>query len=211
MGVRDFWERHGAPRLIKFACGAKPVRELREKVVPLARGEVFELGCGGGINQQLYDRAAITRYAGIDPGDKLLDYARAEAARKGWLADIRQGVGEAIPFPDDSFDTAVCTFTMCSVVDQTQVLREMRRILRPGGRLLFLEHGRAPEPKVARWQDRIEPWWKPVMGGCHLTRPITSAVAAGGFAVEPLGERYLPGMPRPLAWMEWGVGRKAGL
>lgn len=209
MAFGDLWDRHGAPRLVKFACGAKSITDLREKVVPLARGEVFEIGCGGGINQRFYDPAAITRFAGIDPGGKLLDYARAEAERKGWQADIREGVGEAIPFPDDSFDTVVCTYTMCSVADQAQVVREMRRILKPGGRLLFLEHGRAPEPKVARWQDRIEPWWKPVMGGCHLTRPITPAVAAGGFTVEPLGQRYLPGMPRPFAWMEWGVGVKA--
>ena len=209
MAFSDLWDKHAAPRLVKFACGAKPIMELREKVVPLARGEVFEIGCGGGINQRFYDPAAITRFAGIDPGGKLLDYARAEAERKGWQADIRDGVGEAIPFPGDSFDTVVCTFTMCSVDDQAQVLREMRRILRPGGRLLFLEHGRAPDPKVAQWQDRIEPWWKPLMGGCRLTRPIISAVAAGGFTVEPLGEDYVSGTPRPIGWAEWGVGVKA--
>jgi ubiquinone/menaquinone biosynthesis C-methylase UbiE len=187
----------------------KPIMELRAKIVPLARGEVFELGCGGGINQRFYDSAAITRFAGIDPGGKLLEYARAEAERKGWRADIREGEGEAIPFPDASFDTVVCTYTMCSVADQAQVLREMRRILKPGGRLLFLEHGRAPDPGVAKWQDRIEPWWKPVAGGCHLTRPVTSAVAQAGFAVEPMGARYAPGAPRALGWMEWGVGVKA--
>lgn len=210
MALSDWWEKHGAPRLIKFSCGAEPLMQLREQVVPLARGEVFEIGCGGGINQRFYEPAVITRYAGIDPSGKLLDYARTEAERRGWGADIRQGVGEAIPFPDDSFDTVVCTYTMCSVVDQAQVVRELRRILRPGGRLLFLEHGRAPDPEVARWQDRIEPWWKPVMGGCRLTRPVTSAIAAGGFTVEPLGQRYLPRMPRAFAWMEWGVGVKTG-
>lgn len=183
--------------------------ELRAKIVPLARGDVFEIGCGGGINQRFYSPAAITRYAGIDPGGKLLDYARAAARQHGWDADIKDGIGEDIPFEDSSFDTVVCTYTMCSVHDQARVVREMRRILRPGGKLLFLEHGRAPDANVAKWQDRIEPVWKPLAGGCHLTRPITSAVRDGGFVVEPMGERYAPGTPKPVGWMEWGVGIKA--
>lgn len=210
MGLADWWDRHGVPRVIKFACGMKPIMQLRAKIVPLAEGAVFELGCGGGINQPFYRADAITRYAGIDPGAKLRDYARAEAEKKGWKADIREGIGEDIPFEDNSFDTVVCTYTMCSVQDQAQVVREMRRILKPGGRLLFLEHGRAPEAKVARWQERIEPYWKPLAGGCHLTRPITAAVSAGGFATEPMGERYLPNTPKVLGWNEWGVGMKAG-
>ncbi|MGB7374501.1 class I SAM-dependent methyltransferase [Pontixanthobacter sp.] len=209
MALQNWWNTHGVPRLIKLACGAPPIMELRAKIVPLARGDVFEIGCGGGINQRFYSPAAITRYAGIDPGGKLLDYARAAARQHGWDADIKDGIGEDIPFEDSSFDTVVCTYTMCSVHDQARVVREMRRILRPGGKLLFLEHGRAPDANVAKWQDRIEPVWKPLAGGCHLTRPITSAVRDGGFVVEPMGERYAPGTPKPVGWMEWGVGIKA--
>lgn len=210
MGLGSWWDAHGVPRVIKFACGMPAIMHLRSKVVPLAEGEVFELGCGGGINQPFYRSDAITRYAGIDPGGKLLEYARAAAEKKGWQADIRDGVGEAIPFDDESFDTVVCTYTLCSVQDQAQVVREMRRILRPGGKLLFLEHGRAPDAEVARFQDRLEPWWKPFAGGCHLTRPVTSAVREGGFAVEPMGARYLDKTPRSLGWNEWGVGIKQG-
>ena len=208
MGLAAWWERHGVPRAIRMACGTKPVARLRREVVPLARGDVFELGCGGGLNQSLYDPAAVTSFAGVDPGEKLLDYAREEAARKGWPADIRQGVGEAIPFADASFDTAVCTFTLCSVDDPARVLAEMHRILRPGGRLLFLEHGRAPDAGVARWQDRLEPIWKPLAGGCHLTRDVTANVERAGFAIEPMGARYAPGTPRFVGWMEWGTGVK---
>lgn len=208
MGFGDWWDQHGVPRVIRFACGMPAIMKLRSQVVPLASGEVFELGCGGGINQQFYNAGAITRYAGIDPSGKLLDYARGEAEAKGWQADIRHGIGEDIPFEDNSFDTVVCTYTLCSVQDQAQVVREMRRILKPGGKLLFLEHGRAPDPEVLRWQVRIEPWWKPVAGGCHLTRPITEAVRAGGFAIEPMGARYLPKTPRAIGWNEWGVAIK---
>ncbi|MFN4114450.1 MAG: class I SAM-dependent methyltransferase [Sphingomonadaceae bacterium] len=209
MGLGDWWDRHGVPRVIKIACGAPAIMKLRSQIVPLASGTVFELGCGGGINQQFYRADAITRYAGIDPNGKLLDYARAEAEAKGWAADIRHGFGEDIPFADNSFDTVVCTYTLCSVQVQARVVQEMRRILKPGGKLLFLEHGRAPDADVLRWQERIEPWWKPVAGGCHLTRPITEAVRAGGFAIEPMGARYLPKTPRPVGWNEWGVGIKS--
>lgn len=210
MGLGNWWDRHGVPRMIKLACGAPQIMKLRSFVVPQARGHVFELGCGGGINQEFYDKDAITHFAGIDPSGKLLQYARAAATAKGWEADIRDGIGEDIPFDDESFDSVVCTYTMCSVQDQAQVVKEMRRILKPGGQLLFLEHGRAPDASVAKWQDRIEPIWKPIAGGCHLTRPITSAVEAGGFAVEPMGARYAPKTPRPLGWMEWGRAVKAG-
>lgn len=209
MGVSEWWDRHGVPRVIRFACGMPAILKLRSQVVPLAQGSVFELGCGGGINQPFYRADAITSFAGIDPSGKLLDYARAEAAANGWAADIRHGFGEAIPFADNTFDTAVCTYTLCSVQDQAQVVRELRRILKPGGKLLFLEHGRAPDADVARWQERIEPYWKPLAGGCHLTRPITEAVRAGGFAIQPMGARYLPRTPRSIGWNEWGVAVKA--
>ncbi len=209
MGLANWWDRHGVPRVIKFACGMPAIQKLRSKVVPLASGDVFEIGCGGGINQQFYNKDVISSYAGIDPGKKLLEYAQAEAERKGWDTDIRQGIGEDIPFDDESFDSVVCTYTLCSVQDQAQVICELRRILRPGGMLLFLEHGSAAEAKVAKRQRQIEPYWKPFAGGCHLTRPITKAVSqAGGFQINPMGAEYIPKTPRILGWNEWGTAKK---
>lgn len=210
MGLANWWDRHGVPRIIKLACGAPQIMKLRSQLVPQAKGDVFEIGCGGGINQEFYSAGAVTSYAGIDPGAKLLDYAHSAAEKKGWQADIRHGFGEDIPFADASFDTAVCTFTLCSVADQAQVLKELRRILRPGGTLLFLEHGRAPDADVAKWQDRIEPVWKPIAGGCHLTRPITSKVVSAGFEVTQLGAQYVPRTPRFAGWVEWGSAVKPG-
>lgn len=208
MGLRNWYEEHVLSRFIKCACGDPKIMELRSKLVPLAEGRVFELGVGGGLNQPFYDTAKVTAFTGIDPGGKLLDYARDAAREKGWEADIRQGRGEAIPFPDGSFDTVVSTYTLCSVENEGQVLSELRRILKPGGRLLYLEHGRAPDPGPARWQRRIEPAWKRVMGNCHLTRPVGSAVGDAGFAVDPLGQQYMPKMPRWAGWMEWGTARR---
>jgi ubiquinone/menaquinone biosynthesis C-methylase UbiE len=210
MGFANWYDEHVVPRIIKCACSGPAIMHLREKVVPLAAGAVFEIGCGGGINQQLYDPGQITSYAGIDPSAKGLEYARGEASRKGWQADIRQGFGEDIPFADASFDTVVCTFTLCSVANQPQTLRELRRILKPGGRLLYAEHGRAPDAEVLRWQERIEPLWKKVAGDCHLTRPVTAAIAASGFETRESGERYAPKTPRFAGWMEWGAAVKTG-
>lgn len=208
MGLKHWYEANIMPRLITCACSQGQVMKRRAAVVPRARGDVFELGCGGGINHEFYDPAAITSYAGIDPHEGLLDATRAAARVKGWPADLRQGRGEAIPFADASFDCVVCTFTLCSVDDPAQVMAEMRRILRPGGEALFLEHGRAPDAGVRGWQERIEPVWKRLAGGCHLTRPIASALEEAGFAIERLGEGYTPQAPRFAGWMEWGVARK---
>lgn len=209
MGLGSWYEEKILPRIIKCACADPKITELRAKIVPLAEGRVFELGLGGGLNQPHYDKAKVTGFAGIDPSGKLLDYAREAAREMGWDADIRTGVGEAIPFEDESFDTVVCTYTLCSVDDQKQALKEMRRILKPGGKLLFLEHGKSPDAGPAKWQRRIEPIWKRMMGNCHLSREVTSAVKAGGFAVEGTGSRYMEKMPRWAGWMEWGVGVKA--
>ena len=148
MGFAQWYDEHVVPRFIQCACSSPAIMKMREKVVPLAKGKVFEIGCGGGINQQFYDPAQVTSFSGMDPSAKGLDYAREAAAKKGWQADIRQGFGEAIPFDDDSFDCVVCTFTLCSVTDQAQTVRELRRILKPGGRLLYAEHGRAPDAGV---------------------------------------------------------------
>ena len=208
MGLAQWWERHGVPRVIECACGMPAITALRECVVPLARGRVFEIGCGGGLNQPFYRTDAIDLFAGIDPSDALLDSARKRAKDNGWETEIKEGVGEDIPFPSSTFDTAVCTFTLCSVQNLAQVLSELKRILKPEGRLLFLEHGRSPDRRVAKWQDRIEPIWKPIAGGCHLTRPVGASLRGARFEVEPFGQKYIKRVPKFAGWVEWGVAHK---
>ncbi len=211
MGIQQWYDTRILPAVLKFACSQGQIMKHRSHVVPLASGAVFELGCGGGINQSMYTPGRLTSYAGIDPHSGLLDDTREHAAKLGVDVDIREGVGENIPFSSGSFDSVVCTYTLCSVQDPGRVISEMRRILRPGGKLLFLEHGRAPDAGVARWQQRIEPMWKRLCGGCHLTRPIGSTLRGAGFEVEPLGQGYMRKVPRFAGWNEWGIARKAGV
>jgi ubiquinone/menaquinone biosynthesis C-methylase UbiE len=195
------------PRLIGYCCSQPPVMRRRAEVVPQAAGRVLELGAGGGANLALYDRARVQSVTGIDPSEGLI--ARAEAAKAAGDADffhVEKGVAEALPFADASFDTVLSTFTLCSVQDQAQALAEARRVLKPGGRLLFLEHGLSPDADTRKWQRRIEPFWKPIAGGCHLTRPVTDAVVAAGFVVPERHGRYMEKSPRFAGWVEWGVG-----
>lgn len=203
----NFWEKHAVPRIIKFACSQPAVMKDRSEIVPKAQGEVLELGCGGGINLQFYDRSKVDKLTGLDPSAELLDYTRSEAKALGFEMDILDGIGEAMPFENDSFDTVLTTFTLCSVQDGKQVLKEMRRVLKPGGKILFLEHGRAPDKGPEKWQQRIEPMWKHIAGGCHLHRPVSKLFAAEGFALHQEGGHYAPKTPRWLGWMEFGEAR----
>ena len=160
-----------------------------------------------GINMQFYAPERISSFAGLDPSPALLDASRKAAQAKGMIADIRGGIGEAMPFADASFDTVLVTFTLCSVDSQQQVLAEMRRVLRPGGKVLFLEHGSAPDESVRKWQRRIEPIWSRIGGNCHLTRAITCAYEAAGFSISGGDKAYMAKTPRPFGWIEWGEAR----
>lgn len=208
VGLRRWYDEHLMPRLVTCSCGQPAIARRREAIVPLASGRVFEIGCGGGLNQPFYDWGQVTALSGIDPNPRLLLLAQEGARALGWTADFRQAAGEDIPFGSGSFDTVVCTYTLCSVADPARVMAELKRILAPDGRLLFLEHGRAPDEGVYRWQQWIDPAWSRLGGGCHLSRPVGGSLRAGGFSVEPLGQGYLKRTPRAFGWMEWGIARK---
>ena len=205
--MTSFYDRHIMPRLIGCACGAKPITYQRRKVVPKAAGKVLELGIGGGMNLIHYDPRQVTSVAGVDPSAELRAVAEKAPRADGLKVEIQEGTAEALPFADASFDCVVCTFTLCSVASPPAALAEARRVLKPGGRFLFCEHGLAPDPKVARWQGFIEPLWKRLAGGCHLTRPVGASITAAGFALTDLNSMYLPSTPKSVGWNEWGEAR----
>ena len=203
--MTSFYDRHVLPWLIGKACASKPIMKQRAKVVPFAEGRVLELGLGSGLNLPFYDPAKVTGVHGVDPSAELRAIAEAAPRAPGLVVSLADGVAEALPFEDHGFDSVVCTFTLCSVHTPAAALAEARRVLKPGGRLFYCEHGLAPDAGVARWQRRVEPVWKRLAGGCHLTRPITAAIAGAGFSIERSDQMYLPGTPRIAGWSEWGV------
>lgn len=191
------------PHLIDFACGIGHVMKTRSKVVPRAEGRVLEIGIGTGLNLSFYDAQKVSAVVGVDPAAQMQEKARLRAAGIGIPVEmIALELGQ-IQADDASFDSIVCTFTLCTIPDPLAALVEMRRVLKPGGKLLFSEHGRAPDLKVRRWQDRLTPIWKPLAGGCHLNRDIPALLKTGGFQVREIQAGYLPG-PRPMTWVWYG-------
>ena len=194
MGLYD---RHILPHLIDFACGMGAVMKARSQLVPQARGRVLEIGIGSGLNLSFYDPQRVEVVVGVDPSAAMQRLARERAARCQVPVEmIALELGQ-IQAADASFDDIVCTFTLCTIPDAIAALREMRRVLKPGGRLLFCEHGLAPDLPVVRWQKRLTPLWKPLAGGCHLDRDIPALIEAGGFHIRQLDSGYLKG-PRPM-------------
>lgn len=200
-----FYDRLVLPKVLDYAMRQPPIPKQREKVVPLAEGRVLEIGIGSGLNLAFYDQSKVEKLWGLDPSMELRRRAAARARESGIDVDFIGLSGENIPLDDGSADTVVTTFTLCTIPDAAAALREMYRVLRPGGRLLFAEHGRAPDADVVRWQDRINPIWQKVAGGCNLNRNIDEMVQNAGFRVEALEQAYLPG-PRPWTYNYWGTG-----
>ncbi|MGE0745233.1 MAG: class I SAM-dependent methyltransferase [Rhodospirillales bacterium] len=194
------------PPLIHFAMRAPLIREQRRRVVPHARGRVIEIGIGSGLNLPLYG-PAVEGVVGIDPSGALLSRARDGARDRPFAVELIQGSAEALPAADASFDCAVSTWSLCSIPDPQRALAELRRVLRPDAAFLFIEHGRAPEPGVARWQDRINPLWRCCAGGCNMNRPIGDMVRAAGFRMHRLESGYIDGGPRVLTFHYVGDAR----
>ena len=202
----NWYDRHILPWLIDIACGLPMVQARRRSLVPLAQGRVLEIGIGTGRNLPFYDRSRLTQLVGVDPALQMHRLAQRRSARAGIAVELVGLSAERLPLPDDSFDTVVCTYTLCSIPDPAAALDEVRRVLKPGGRFLFCEHGRAPDPAVARWQDRLQPLWMLLAGGCHLDRDVPLLLRDAGLKTR-LEQGYVSG-PRPLTYHYWGQAQK---
>lgn len=177
----------------------------REKVIPLAEGRVLEVGCGSGTNFKLYDRSKVERLFALEPHREMIEKARKHPENmQGLDIEFMETGGEAVPLEDDSIDTVIFTFTLCTIPPWEESLAEARRVLKPGGKLLYSEHGGAPDAGVAKWQRRLEPLQKALAGGCHLTRVPTNMITGAGFSIDQGEEMYLPGTPKPLGYAYWG-------
>ncbi|MBP2280078.1 ubiquinone/menaquinone biosynthesis C-methylase UbiE [Psychrobacter sp. PL15] len=202
------YERYVLPKMIDLACGTSGVMEARSKIVPQAIGEVLEIGIGSGLNLPFYDPKKVSSIVGIDPAAQMQALGRQRAAAISIPVEMVAADVQGIHAETDRFDTIVITFTLCSISDPISALQEMGRLLKPGGRLLFCEHGLAPDSSVERWQHRLTPLWKPLAGGCHLNRDIPALIEASGFIVEELSAAYLSG-PRPMTYVYSGWAHQA--
>lgn len=200
-----FYSHHILPRLIDMAMKNKDTVRLRAEWIPLARGEVLEVGMGSGLNLPFYGPKVQKVYA-LDPSVELQSLARKRVAGPIKVEFLLQGAEERLPFPEASMDTVVTTWTLCSIANAPLALRQMRRVLKPNGQLIFVEHGRAPDAGVIAWQNRLTPMWKRVTGGCHLNRKIDDLICSAGFQIITLETCYMPG-PRPMTYTYQGLAR----
>ena len=201
-----FYAQYVLPRLIDLSMRNKEAARLRAEWIPHARGEVLEIGIGSGLNLPFYS-PEVQRVYGVDPSVELQRMARKRvAARRLPVEFLSQSAEEPLPLPNESVDTVVVTWTICSIPNVDQALQQMKRVLKPSGRLIFLEHGRSPDPSVVAWQDRLTPLWKTFTGGCHLNRKVDELITAAGFQIAELKTCYLSG-PRSMSYIYQGFAQ----
>lgn len=203
----SLYAKYILPRIIDLAMKNEDATRLRAAWIPQARGDVLEVGIGSGLNLPFYS-SQVRQVYGVDPSVELQRMTRARAASGQLPVEfLLQSAEDRLPLGDASVDTIVSTWTLCSVPNAIEALRQMRRVLKPDGRFIFLEHGRAPDSRVAAWQDRLTPFWKRIAGGCHLNRKVDELIRTAGFQITELRTEYLPG-PRPMTYTYQGLAQR---
>ena len=200
----SLYDKYVLPKFLNCACGSKPVEYQRKKVVPNAEGIVLEVGIGSGLNLPFYDNSKVTQIWGLDPSEELSSMAKETAKNLDIDVKFISGGAEDIPLPDNYFDTALVTYTMCTIPEVIRANREIKRVLKNTGKLIFCEHGKAPDLNIAKWQSRIDPIWGKLAGGCHLNRDIPSLLEDSGYKIIELDQMYLPSTPKVAGYNYWG-------
>ena len=202
------YDRFILPRVVHFTCSRGPNMKQRAKILPAATGRVLEIGFGSGLNLPYYDGAKVEHVWALDPMQEMWDLAQERVLRSPFSVEFVKAEAEAVPLANATVDTVVVTYTLCTVPDVLGALSQVKRVLKPNGRLLFCEHGAAPDEKTRQWQNRLNPLWKWLGGGCNLNRPIPSLLESGGFQVLELSTMYLPGW-KPASFNYWGTAISA--
>ncbi len=201
------YDRYLLPCLTHWVCASPAIERLRRRVVPRARGRVLEVGFGSGLNLPHYTKSQVEWIWAVEPSVPMHKLAEPRIEASGLDVRCIEAVAEEIPLPSASADSAVLTFCLCTVKDPVAALSEVRRVLRPDGRLLFSEHGAAPDPGVRLWQDRLNGVWGRLAGGCNLNRSIVRLIEDGGFRFDEVHSDYMPSAPRVAGYVSWGVAR----
>ena len=200
----SLYEKYVLPKFLNCACGSKPVSYQRKKVVPLAEGKVLEIGIGSGLNLPFYDKAKIDEIWGLDPSEELSEMAKQVADKESMEVKFISSGAEDIPLPDNYFDTVLVTYTMCTIPEVQRANQEIRRVLKDDGKMIFCEHGEAPDQNIRKWQNRINPFWGKLAGGCNINRKIPSLIQDSGFDIIEMEEMYLPNTPKIAGYNYWG-------
>lgn len=204
----SLYDKYILPKVLNCTCGSKPISYQRKKVVPLAKGIVLDIGIGSGLNIPFYDLSMIDKIYGLDPSSELIKIAKKMAVKKNISIEFLLCGAEDIPLPNNSIDTVLITYSMCTIPEVLKANYEMLRVLKPDGRLIFCEHGLAPDKSVAKWQKRINPVWGKIAGGCNLDRDIPDLISSSGFKILSIEEMYLPSTPKFAGYNYWGIAQK---
>ena len=204
------YDKYILPRILNCTCSLKPISKQRQKVVPHARGNILEVGIGSGLNLPFYETSKVKKIWGLDPSEELHEMAKKVVSGLDLDVEFLLKGAEEIPLIDDSVDTVLITYTMCSIPEVEEAIKEIRRVIKPEGVMIFCEHGKAPDAKTLKWQERINPYWKKISGGCNINRDIPNLIKSAGFSITQLETMYLPGTPKILGYNYWGFANITG-
>ena len=203
--IGSMYNKYVVPKLLDVCCSTKPIKYQRNKIVPYAKGEVLEIGIGSGLNLPYYNKSLVKKLHGLDPSEELNEIALKNASDINLDIDFIISGAEEIKLPSKSIDTVLITYTLCTIPEFKVALKEIKRVLKDDGIMLFCEHGLAPDKKVSKWQNRINPLWGKLFGGCNINRNIPHIIQESGLNIKKLEQMYLPSTPKIVAYNYWGV------
>ena len=204
MMIGSLYEKYLLPKMLDCCCSTKPINYQRNKVVPHAKGKILEIGIGSGINIPFYKKSQIEKLYGLDPSEELNHMAHKVASQNSLDVEFLLSGAEEIPLPSNSIDTILITYTLCTIPDLNSSMSEMKRVLKDDGNFLFCEHGIAPDQNIIKWQNRINPVWGKLFGGCSINRDIPDIIQSSGFKLNKLNQMYLPSTPKIVGYNYWG-------
>ena len=202
--IKTAYENYVLPKMLDCCCSTKPISYQRKKIVPEASGTILEIGIGSGLNIPYYQKSRVNKVIGLDPSEQLCKMAKKTADDNNFSIDFLVNGAEEIELPSNSIDTILLTYTLCSIPEPYIALKEIMRVMKSDGRILFCEHGIAPDEVVQKWQNRINPLWGKLFGGCNINRDIPNILKNGGFKINSLDKMYLPSTPKIVGYNYWG-------
>ena len=203
--IGSMYNKYVVPKLLDVCCSTKPIKYQRNKIVPHAKGEVLEIGIGSGLNLPYYNKSSVKKVYGLDPSEELNEIALKNASEINLDIDFIISGAEEIKLPSKSIDTVLITYTLCTIPEFKIALKEIKRVLKDDGIMLFCEHGLAPDKNISKWQNRINPLWGKLFGGCNINRNIPHIIQESGLNIKKLEQMYLPSTPKIVAYNYWGV------